>query len=205
MLQNLKYVQPIGNYNTFLYPWVYSELKLPKDNFIVDGFFQSEKYFVHNREVILDFIKMSPSIDTIIKTKYGDLLNGRTTSIHVRRGDYVYHPNHHPVQTIEYYDKCVDLLKDKTDKFIIFSDDIPWCTENLKYDNSIYISDEKDYIELYLMSLCDNNITCNSSFSWWGAWLNENENKVVIGPKRWFGSAINHNTDDILPEKWIKI
>ena len=55
------------------------------------------------------------------------------------------------------------------------------------------------------MARCDNNIIANSSFSWWGAWLNENEDKVVIGPEKWFGSAINHDTKDLLPEKWIKI
>jgi hypothetical protein len=55
------------------------------------------------------------------------------------------------------------------------------------------------------MSLCDNNIISNSSFSWWGAWLNNNKNKTVIGPKKWFGSSIQHNTNDIIPESWIKI
>lgn len=92
-----------------------------------------------------------------------------------------------------------------TDLFIVFSDDIEWCEENLPKDNFYYIKNEKDYIELYLMSMCNNNITCNSSFSWWGAWLNKKEDKKVIGPKIWFGSAINHNTDDIIPQSWIKL
>ena len=126
------------------------------------------------------------------------------TSIHVRRGDYVKHPNHHPVQTIEYYNKSVEMVgKDTT--IVVFSDDIEWCKKNFNIDNIIYIEDEKDYIELYLMSLCDNNIISNSSFSWWGAWLNTNENKKVIAPNKWFGSAINENTNDIIPKGWIKI
>jgi hypothetical protein len=108
------------------------------------------------------------------------------------------------VQTIEYYNKSIEHLKDITDLFIVFSDDIEWCKNNIKSENIIYIQDEKDYIEIYLMSLCDNNIISNSSFSWWGAWLNRNENKIVIGPKIWFGSEIQHNTSDILPEKWVK-
>jgi hypothetical protein len=96
------------------------------------------------------------------------------------------------------------MLKDKTDQFLVFSDDINWCEENLKLENSIYINDEKDYNELYLMSLCDNNIIANSSFSWWGAWLNKNDDKLVVGPTKWFGPAINHKTSDILPDEWIK-
>ena len=88
----------------------------------------------------------------------------------------------------------------------IFLWDRIWAMENFKnFDNTIYIEGEKDYIELYLMSRCDNNIISNSSFSWWGAWLNEKENKTVIGPKKWFGSEITHNTGDVLPENWIKI
>jgi hypothetical protein len=205
MLRNLDFSQPNFNGPTFSYPWTFIELDLPKDNFFIDGFFQSEKYFAHNRKQILKYLEIPESISEIIDSKYGDLLKQKTTSIHVRRGDYVYHPNHHPVQTIEYYNQGVEYLKNDTEIFLIFSDDIPWCRENLKYENCVYISDEKDYIEMYLMSLCDNNITCNSSFSWWGAWLNKNENKKVIGPTKWFGPAITHDTSDILPDKWIKI
>ena len=99
----------------------------------------------------------------------------------------------------------IDMLKDETDLFVVFSDDIKWCKEHIKPSNVIYIENEKDYIELYLMSICNNNIVSNSSFSWWGAWLNKNEDKKVIGPLKWFGTAITHNTDDVLPNNWIKI
>jgi len=203
LLINLTSTRPTtGNY--VRYPFNYMESPSFDTDVIIDGFFQSEKYFVHNREDILDFVNFK-EIDSIVRDKYKTILNHKTTAIHVRRGDYVRHPNHHPTQSMEYYNKAIKLLKDKTELFVVFSDDIEWCKNNLKGNDIIYIDGEKDYIELYLMSLCDNNIISNSSFSWWGAWLNKNNNKVVIGPKRWFGSAINHDTSDIIPESWIKI
>jgi len=183
------------------FPYEYVKVTCTKPNTIVDGFFQSEKYFVHNRQAILDMF----IFDFNLNGKYDILNDKRTTAIHVRRGDYVNHPNHHPTQDLEYYLKGVDMLKDETDLFVVFSDDIEWCKEHIKPTNVIYIEDEKDYIELYLMSICNNNIVSNSSFSWWGAWLNKNEDKKVIGPLKWFGAAITHNTDDVLPNNWIKI
>ena len=189
------------NIKTLTFPFEYVKVGDIKEDVLIDGFFQSEKNFSHNRQNILDMFVF----DFDLASKYDVLKNKRTTSVHVRRGDYVNHPNHHPTQSLEYYLKGIDMLKDETDLYVIFSDEINWCKDNLKLDNAVYIENEKDYIELYLMSLCDNNIISNSSFSWWGAWLNENPRKKVIGPLKWFGSAIQHNTGDILPEDWIKI
>lgn len=196
------------NYYTdvITFPFDYAKVNVSKDgDTTIDGFFQSEKYFKHNRKEILEYLDFSFISDDYIHEKYGFMKNNRTTAIHVRRGDYLRHPNHHPPQTLEYYMEGIEILKDKTDLFVIFSDDIEWCKVNLNLDNVVYIDNEKDYIELYLMKICNNNITSNSSFGWWGAWLNENPDKIVIGPKIWFGSAIQHNTGDILPENWIKI
>jgi hypothetical protein len=187
------------------YPFHFFETPPIKNDTLINGFFQSEKYFVKNREEIIKYLSFDFIQNDYIKNKYPFILNKRCTSIHVRRGDYLRYQNHHPTQSLEYYMKGVDILKDKTDLFVIFSDDIEWCKQNIKIENSVYITDEKDYIELYLMTLCENNITSNSSFSWWGGWLNNNPKKIVIGPKIWFGSAIQHNTGDIIPEKWIKI
>jgi hypothetical protein len=190
--------------NVVRYPFNYVQSPPFNTDVIIDGFFQSEKYFIHNRQSILEFIKPTREILNIINDKYSNIINGKSTSIHIRRGDYVNHPTHHPVQSLEYYNKGMELLKDKTETFVVFSDDIEWCKSNLKGNDIIYIDNEKDYIEIYLMSICDNNIISNSSFSWWGAWLNENKNKIVVGPNKWFGSAINHDTSDVLPETWIK-
>ena len=185
------------------FPFTYID-HIVKDNMTIDGFFQSEKYFIHHRDEILKLFEIPENIKHIINKKYKNILEKKTTSLHVRRGDYVRHPNHHPTLGVQYYNDAVSVIGGET-TLVVFSDDINWCKEHLKYKNTVYIEDEKDYIELYLMSLCDNNIIANSSFSWWGAWLNINKNKVVIGPKKWFGSAINHNTDDVIPESWIKL
>jgi hypothetical protein len=203
IFKNLLRESPI-NAKIVKFPFEYIEHKV-NDNTIIDGFFQSEKYFNHNRKKILELLNIPSEIKEIIDGKYKDILNHKTVSIHIRRGDYVRHPNHHPTLDIEYYDKAVSFFGEDVN-LVVFSDDIDWCKRSLKYNNNtIYIDNEKDYIELYLMSLCDHNIIANSSFSWWGAWLNKNENKMVIGPKKWFGNAIQHNTDDIIPSSWIKI
>jgi hypothetical protein len=196
---------PTTNLKQINYPFEYINNPLINENVMIDGFFQSEKYFVHHRKQIIDFFDFSFINKTYINENYSFITNKKCTSIHIRRGDYLKFPNHHPTQTIDYYYDSIEMLKNNTDLFIIFSDDIEWCRENIIIDNVIYIEDEKDYIELYLMSLCKNNVISNSSFSWWGAWLNENVDKKVIGPKKWFGSNITHNTDDIIPESWIKI
>ena len=186
------------------FPFHYEKIEFNFDSVIIDGFFQSEKYFKNNKKEILKFFNFGDVCDTYVKNKY-NYQNLKTTSIHVRRGDYLKYPNHHPPQSIEYYNNSIDVLKNDTDLFLIFSDDIIWCKENIKLNNAIYIENEKDYNELYLMTLCDNNIISNSSFSWWGAWLNKKPNKTVIGPKIWFGNAINEKTNDIIPEDWIKL
>jgi hypothetical protein len=149
-----------------------------------------------------DNVLLSGYFIKYIKDKYGDLNN--TCSIHVRRGDYVVQPGHHPVCSPQYYQQSVMRMPEGT-KFLIFSDDIPFCKEVFKGDSFIFIENELDYMDMYIMSMCTNNIIANSTFSWWGAWLNNNENKVVIAPSVWFGVAKQLNTKDIIPNEWIKI
>lgn len=194
----------IGDVKRIEYPFHYEKKNIDDESILIDGFFQSEKYFKTCKNLILNNFDFKNVCDDYVSKNY-NFKNFKTTSIHVRRGDYLKYPNHHPVQSVEYYKKASELLKKETDVFLVFSDDIDWCKENLNFLDPIYIKNEKDYIELYLMSLCNNNIICNSSFSWWGAWLNKNKNKKVIGPKLWFGDSIKEKTDDIIPENWIKI
>ncbi|EPO2592080.1 alpha-1,2-fucosyltransferase, partial [Escherichia albertii] len=89
--------------------------------------------------------------------------------------------------------------------FFIFSDDIEWCKDNIFLDNKTYFVQGDTYhveLDMLLMSKCKHNIISNSSFSWWAAWLNENRNKIVIAPSKWFKKDIKH---DIIPESWVKL
>ena len=188
---NKTYQEPFFHYSEIPYT---TNLKLY-------GYFQSEKYFLHNREQILDLYAIDEKSKEEIYKKYGKFLKEKTCSIHIRRGDYLGLPEHHPICSIEYYNQAISNF-DKETIFLVFSNDIEWCKKNFKGPQFIFIEGEKDYIDLWLMSLCENNIIANSSFSWWAAWLNTNPNKIVITPKNWFGKAINHNTQDLIPNEW---
>jgi hypothetical protein len=206
IFKNLITEKPKESCKRIDFPFHYSKINLDDSDYIIDGFFQSENYFKENEDYIRNMFSATNEINELINTKYGEIIKYRTTSVHFRRGDYLLNPSIHPTQTMEYYNESIRITKDITEKYLIFSDDISWCKENFKSDDFIFIENEKDYIELYLMSKCDNNIIANSSFSWWGAWLNNNPNKVVIGPTKWFGPSFSFfNTNDVLPKNWIKI
>ena len=140
--------------------------------------------------------------------------NGNTKknsiSIHIRRGDYLHPKFNHlygNICTIEYYKEAITILQQKYANlhFYIFSDDISWVKENLPIVPSTYIDwnkKEDSWQDMYLMSQCKHNIIANSSFSWWGAWLNNNPNKTVICPSRFMN--LNQQSD-IVPEDWIQI
>jgi len=209
---NLPFLKNVNTSKSFLsinrinYPFHFENILIPTLNVVIDGFFQSEKYFKNYEKEILELFLPDKKITNYIKKKYFNLFLERTTSIHVRRGDYIRNCEYHFVQDMDYFTQSIEIVDSKTDKYIIFSDDINWCKENFKGNKFLFIENEKDYIELYIMSMCTNNITSNSSFSWWGAWLNQNKNKTVIAPKNWFGSSLQHlNTEDIIPDNWIKI
>ena len=145
---------------------------------------------------------MQPTTKTLEKLK--KKINGKSISLHVRRTDYVTSNGFHPVQTVEYYNKAIETIG-SYDQILVFSDDINWCKENLNYDNVLFVENQDNLEDMWLMSLCDHNIIANSSFSWWGAWLNQNKDKIVIAPKNWFGSQSNLNDLDIIPNNWVKI
>ena len=175
------------------------------------GYFQSEKYFINNHE-IRNLFSYPNNMKRDLLIKFNNIYNinllmDDVCSIHVRRGDYVKIQNHHPIQSIEYYISAMNLF-DNNQNFLIFSDDIGWCKNNflnLK-KNIIFVENSLDYEDLLYMSMCSHNIIANSTFSWWGAWLNQNENKVVVAPKKWFGSALSsHNICDLYCKDWIII
>lgn len=172
------------------------------DGVLIDGYYQSEKYWAGNEDKILDLFSIDKDTLEYLNFKYPEILNSNDTcSIHVRRGDFL-KVNFYNRLGMDYYNKAIDEIgRDK--HFVIFSDDIEWCKVNFQHINATFIQGQKDYMDMYLMSLCSDNITANSTFSWWGSYLNMNPNKKVVTPKVWF--VHSHSNEDVPPASWIKI
>jgi len=136
-----------------------------------------------------------------------EMAEQETVAVHIRRGDYLKHKALGGICDLLYYQNAIKALDALVNKplFIVFSDDITWCRENINVDNVRFVdwnSGEQSFQDMHLMSLCKHNIIVNSSFSWWGAWLNANPEKIVISPNKWI-----HYTDamGIVPNEWLKV
>lgn len=165
---------------------------IPEENDItLHGYFQSEKYFEDYEEEIRK--------EFSFKKKVREIEPG-TVSIHVRRGDYTYLQNYHPLCSLHYYNKAMELFPGH--KFLVFSDDIAWCHKNINGPNVSYSEEASPEEDLQLMSKCSHHIIANSSFSWWGAWLNPDPYKTVVVPSVWFGKSKPLVTKDIYCEGW---
>jgi hypothetical protein len=186
-----------------------------RGNLYIDGYWQSEKYFLPVRDIILDELNVRYEQDLINRKISGNIQNTESVSIHVRRGDYVINPStnkYHGLCSPEYYTSAVNLIAQKIAdcNLFLFSDDPEWARENFEIDYPVTIvdnnGDSKSYEDLRLMSLCKHHITANSSFSWWGAWLNRNPGKIVVAPGQWFADYHrNSRTKDLIPETWMRI
>ena len=177
------------------------------------GHWNSEKYFKANEDKIRESFRLKNPLSVKAQAIANAITSSQSTaSVHIRRGDYVSIKkiaDTHGTLPISYYEEAMTKITDKfpnTD-FFVFSDDIEWAKENLpkKYKLiSVSTPDIQDYEELIIMSLCKNNIIANSTFSWWGAWLNNNPDKIVITPQKWYTKE-NITIDDLIPASWIKI
>ena len=183
------------------------------DQTILDGYWQSEKYFKKVSGIIRDDLVIREPLSQNTKDILMRIESTNSVSIHIRRGDYVNDlvtQKMHGNCNLNYYEKAISLICEKVDEInlFIFSDDILWAKKNLETSLPITFVDHNDemhaYEDLYLMSQCKHNIIANSSFSWWGAWLNENKNKIVIAPNKWF-NEIKADTKDLFPKEWLII
>lgn len=181
--------------------------------FYLDGYWQSEKYFSQYRDQLLKDFTPSYDLPFAIKNILMEIDSCESTSIHIRRGDYLLDPTAnrtHGVLPIEYYQKAMDYIKKhRNPKFFIFSDDPEWAKEQFTFSDAVVVSGlqegiSKQSIDLHIMRHCKHNIIANSSYSWWGAWLNNNPDKIVVAPRNWFRDE-TLSTDTLLPENWIKI
>jgi hypothetical protein len=176
------------------------------DHVSLQGYFQTEKYFKHIEDEIREDFTFKDEILNPCKEMIVSVDN--PLALHVRRTDYVSNSANHPPCSLEYYKTALNQF-DSDRNVIVFSDDPTWCQEQeLFSDDRFMISENKDNrIDLCLMSLCDDFIIANSTFSWWGAWLSANKDKKVIAPFQWFGTGYtkDHDTKDLIPDGWTRI
>lgn len=178
------------------------DITTPPVNLI--GWWQCEKYFKDIRDIILNEITLRITSNTL--KNYIDSLDTNTTSMHIRRGDYVTKPStniYHGTCTLDYYNTAIDYFKDKN--ILIFSDDKDWAKANFNSEKFKVIDNLSTVEELILMSKCSHNIIANSTFSWWGSWLNMNTNKIVIAPSRWYQDNTANSLENISLQEWIRI
>lgn len=182
----------------------------------VNGYFQTELYFsMYRKEILQDFqINTQLSKNSL---RYADeIMNCNSVSLHVRRGDYITNikaNENHGICSPNYYTKAIKYfsLTTKAPHFFVFSDDLEWVQKqnwfkNLKVTFVNGNTELKSYEDMVLMGLCKHNIIANSSFSWWGAWLNDNVNKIVVAPRKWFAnSEKNSRAKNLVPIEWIKL
>jgi hypothetical protein len=187
------------------------------ENVILDGYFQSPKYFEKNFKQIYDFLQfevLKKKATSKYSYNYKEFI-----SMHFRQGDYKNLQEKHPILTYKYYENSLkEILKKTNYKFqkVLFfcekedNEEIGKIIDMLKKTITscafIKVIDEvEDWQQLLLMSACSHNIIANSSFSWWGAYLNTNPTKIVCYPEVWFGPKATHDTKDLFPESWTKI
>lgn len=177
------------------------------------GRWQSEEYFADIEDDVRTTFKFRYPLEGEAETLAEKIVAVNSVSLHVRRGDYVTFKNVEQrmgATDIAYYDRAANYIGERftAPHFFVFSDDIQWCKTNVAIPFPTTFVDDtssgpKAAFHLELMSLCKHNVITNSTFSWWGAWLNKNSEKVVIAPKRWYTDPSLNET--IVPEAWIKI
>ena len=183
----------------------------PKNNQYYVGYFQSYKYFDHCRSLILKEFQFSEKhLSEKTKDIARKIKDCNSISVHVRRGDYLngfYYELLGKVCDMNYYKRATDIVKSKVldPHFFVFSDDQDFISDNFELGNTDIITFNRgkdSWQDMYLMSICKHNIIANSTFSWWGAWLNNNSKKIVVAPDRWFADKVD---DEIIPPEWLRI
>ena len=193
------------------------------DDISLDGFFQTEKYFNHISDQIRQDYTFKKGYLEPCK-QYIDSLDKPPIFLHVRQADNIGREQFHPILPISYFEECLQEFPEDTPCFV-FTDDLAWCKSQdyFKQDRFLFNENVQRYsyvsmdglgkmqntllpqVDLCLMSLCSGAIIANSSFSWWGAWLQNDRGKVIApDPKKWFGTSMTHlDTSDVVPERWL--
>lgn len=207
IFRHVQFVQAVSE-RVRVYRWHKFQYKpieyVTGEDILLEGNFQCEKYL--DRAFILDLFSPTDDIKNALCQRYKDILAKHPTCINVRRGDYCKLPHRFNICSMSYFKKAIQIIG-RDAYYLVISDDIKWCKKHFKGDNFFFTDDKRTILEdLYLQSMCINNIISNSSFSWWGAWLNANIHKKVICPTPWFGPHNSrYESADLCPESWIRV
>ncbi len=171
------------------------------------GYWQCEKYFIEAAGQVRQRFTFNPLQDDTNRAMMGKIRSHNSVSLHIRRGDYM-NTDVATSLNMDYYNEAIKFINNTISNpyYFIFSDDIDWAKGNIKEQRVEFIDWNKgnnSYIDMHLMSHCKHNIIANSSFSWWGAWLNSNGGKTVVAPQQWMPHL--KNGSDVIPEGWIQI
>jgi hypothetical protein len=179
------------------------------------GYWQNERYFGHLRTELLQEFTLKRPISSENQKLLYDIRKQNAVSLHIRRGDYVtveITNKFHGLCSLDYYERAAQWIGTHSDQpvFYVFTDDPEWAIAHLILPfPTVYLRDDRDshdFEDLYLMSQCKHHIIANSSFSWWGAWLNEHSGKQIIAPVRWFADEnLNNQMAGVCPQSWIRL
>lgn len=186
------------------------------DNTMLVGWWQSEKFFPDIRPLLLKEFEPRTKLNKANAAHIKQMQASESVWIHIRRGDYVtnkFANKFHGTKDLKYYQSALKTLEKKLPptarkniQIFICSNDIPWCKQNLKFSYPVsYIENELGSDDMRVAKHAKHDILANSSFSWWGAWLNENPEKIVIAPRKWFEDEKANSETDIVPDSWIRI
>jgi hypothetical protein len=183
--------------------FIYKESRLDYDpisyhkNMLLEGYFGSDKYFNHHKKEIVDLLGKRRIVRRF----------DNSVSLHVRRGDYLKFPDIHPTLSMDYYKKALKYIDNQVriTNIYVLSDDLGWCRDNFDDRRITFADGLTDYECMVLQFLCNHNIIANSSFSWWGSYLNEYSDKIICAPKIWHGEGLGQTCKDIFCDNWILI
>lgn len=184
------------------------------DNTYLHGYFQSERYFSKMSATLREELQFKTPPDAENSDWIEKIQQRTSVSVHLRRGDYVSAPkgkSTHATCDQAYYDRAVAKIAELTGsdpEVFVFSDDPQWARDNLHFPWPTHVAGhngaDKGHEDMRLIAACDHNVIANSTFSWWGAWLNPNPEKIVVGPQDWFTTNALENPD-ILPQSWLRV
>jgi hypothetical protein len=184
----------------------YNALNTP-DNSYTDGFWQSDLYFKDIEPIIRSDFSLKMPLSAHAKGIEQQIKSSNAVSIHVRRGDYLKQTQTYVICDVDYYNRAFSRIRKSIYEptIFIFSNDAPWVKKQLKFDVPVVVVEGTEaHEDMHLMSCCKHNISSNSTFGWWGAWLNPSKDKIVILPERWLTDA-SINTDHYTVAGWLRI